>query len=1083
MQFAKPQLTEAELLTKRRAEIRRSLLRVSTAGLVIVLVVLGLAVAAVFTAFRAQENARAAQVATARASEELRNSYLAQARASRLSAIMGSKESGMAAVTSAARIQSGIDARNEAIAHLALTDLRDAGLRWEQRSSGQLVVFDAALELFATSASSTELIIGKVADQQILVRHSNPLVRLDRPLEFSPDGRHLAVAYANQSLMIFDIPAQRPAFWAKSSQIVRGATFSPDGALTAFVHADRSVRLVRTANGEEVRKFEPDGQPFLVRFDSEGKRLAISAGRRVQVMSTESNTTTLRLTHDAAITALAWNGPVLAFGDGSGEMVIRHEVSGTQRRFVAHKDRVSDLHFTPGGEHILSSSYDGSTRMWDAHSGRLVMSTTTGYARQVSDDGRRIAYSNAQGWGVWEVQRPSGYRTLHTVDGLRPFILHLDFSPDGRLLTVAKDDALRIVDAGTGSVLLNHRERGLMPWAQFLPDGESLLTAPKGALELRTFTVSTNGSRPELATNPRSSRGNEAQMDQSLLTSAATNDERGNRILKLGSARRIELPNGSSAGIGAMSPDRGRAVFPVDRSGLAIVDLGAPEALLHIEGTGRALRPALGPSKSWAVSGSLHGAGTILWDATTGQKQRQLFDGNAYCFANADATLLAVAGSDACRIFDTRTWEVVKEISSERGTELPSYAAFSVDGNLLAIVKENSRVQFWNPRTWQMLADLTSPDPQIIYWLAFSPDARRLAVATSRDRVEMWDLDELSTELEKSGLDWNGSAGDSDKDQGTPVVASGILANRTTWLLLTVAVGVALVLLCAGFVLRRQRELMRAYFAVDHQMEQRNRQLDLAQAEILHGQKMKALGTLAAGIAHDFNNLLSIIRMANKLTAKQTQSDLEVQDNVRMVEKAVGQGKQLVNSMLGYSREPSGEQGPFPIAEVVENSVNLLSKQFLSGLDLKLELDRNLPVVALSKGRLEQILLNLIVNASEAMKGQGTLRIAVSETTPPSTGWVLAPAPASRYLQLLVADTGPGIAPEFLPRIFEPFFTTKNAGTTRGTGLGLSMVYTLAQSEGFGIRVDSELGKGTMFTVILPIQQIAIQARSDGEME
>jgi signal transduction histidine kinase len=338
-------------------------------------------------------------------------------------------------------------------------------------------------------------------------------------------------------------------------------------------------------------------------------------------------------------------------------------------------------------------------------------------------------------------------------------------------------------------------------------------------------------------------------------------------------------------------------------------------------------------------------------------------------------------------------------------------------------------------------------------------------------------LGTLRAELGKIGLDWTDQSDWSDSNPWATAAAPK--PTGVTPLLLAVAGGVALVLLCAAFVLRRQRELIRAYFDVDRQMEQRTQQLEVAQAEILHSQKMKALGTLAAGIAHDFNNLLSIIRMANKLTAKQTQADAEVQDNVRLVEKAVGQGKQLVNSMLGYSREPAGDQEPCAIAEVVENAVNLLRKQFLGGLDLKLELDRDLPPAELAKGRLEQILLNLIVNASEAMKGQGTLRIVVREAPAMNAGWVLPPAPAGRHVQLLIADTGPGIRPEILPRIFEPFFTTKNADTTRGTGLGLSMVYTLAQNEGLGIRVESELGKGTAFCIGIPVREAGRGERSD----
>jgi signal transduction histidine kinase len=377
-------------------------------------------------------------------------------------------------------------------------------------------------------------------------------------------------------------------------------------------------------------------------------------------------------------------------------------------------------------------------------------------------------------------------------------------------------------------------------------------------------------------------------------------------------------------------------------------------------------------------------------------------------------------------------------------------------------------VQLWDPHQWRLLADLISPDPQIIHWLAFSPDARRLAVATLRDRVELWDLSVLRAELGKLALDWAEACGD---PAIGPAIAAAASVRGTAVVLVTVLAGVGLVIFCAGFVLRRQRELISAYLQVDRQMEQRTRELELAQAEILHGQKMKALGTLAAGIAHDFNNLLSIIRMANKLSGQESPANPEVQDNVRLVEKAVGQGKQLVNSMLGYSRDSGVAQGPFQVAEVVESATGLLSKQFLGGIALKLDLDRQLPLVEASRSRLEQILLNLIVNASEAMKGGGELRVRVSDGCEPNGTWTLPPAKAARYIQLTVADSGPGIPVEILPRIFEPFFTTKHVGATRGTGLGLSMVYTLAQHEGMGIRVESEPGRGTSFFIAIPAGQ------------
>jgi signal transduction histidine kinase len=148
--------------------------------------------------------------------------------------------------------------------------------------------------------------------------------------------------------------------------------------------------------------------------------------------------------------------------------------------------------------------------------------------------------------------------------------------------------------------------------------------------------------------------------------------------------------------------------------------------------------------------------------------------------------------------------------------------------------------------------------------------------------------------------------------------------------------------------------------------------------------------------------------------------------------------------------------------------VGLLSRQFLSGIALKLELDRDLPAVRTSRGKLEQILLNLIVNASEAMEGKGSLRIAVRRQKAAGSSLVVPASVAPEYIEVLVADSGPGMAPEILARIFEPFFTTKNIGATRGTGLGLSMVHTMAEQEGLGIAVKTTIGKGTEFRLYVP---------------
>jgi signal transduction histidine kinase len=182
--------------------------------------------------------------------------------------------------------------------------------------------------------------------------------------------------------------------------------------------------------------------------------------------------------------------------------------------------------------------------------------------------------------------------------------------------------------------------------------------------------------------------------------------------------------------------------------------------------------------------------------------------------------------------------------------------------------------------------------------------------------------------------------------------------------------------------------------------------------------------------------------------------------------------------MLGYARTEDETAGPTDVSAVVEDTVSLLSKEFLSGIALTLELDRDVPQVSVGRGRLEQVLLNLIVNASEAMQGNGKLKIALHpRPTLPAKTYALRPNSATQYLELAVVDSGPGFAPEIQPRLFEPFFTTKRAGAKAGTGLGLSLVFTIAQQDGLGLSAESEPTKGATFTLMIPVDSVVPPVR------
>jgi signal transduction histidine kinase len=356
--------------------------------------------------------------------------------------------------------------------------------------------------------------------------------------------------------------------------------------------------------------------------------------------------------------------------------------------------------------------------------------------------------------------------------------------------------------------------------------------------------------------------------------------------------------------------------------------------------------------------------------------------------------------------------------------------------------------------------------------LVYSPDGTKLAVATEGN-LQIWNLRLLREQLRAMNLDWPEAGSKSTTLPSFVAFQDGrVLPGRGNTAAMIIG-GVALAIVFALAQQRYQRRVLAGYLQADALITRRNEELRAAQAELAHSQKMRALGTLAAGIAHDFNNLLSVIRMSNKLIKRAAANDPEVRENVAEIETAVQQGKSVVQSMLGYSRSESDRVGPVSLPEVVEDSVGLLSKQFLSGLTLKLELAEEAPCINGSRGQVEQILLNLVVNAAEAMKGQshGELRLVVRPVAALPGRLVLSPRAGGPYVELLVADTGPGIPLETLPRVFDAFFTTKAVGVTQGAGLGLSTVYTIAERAGYGIAVDSTPGRGAAFHMFFPVSE------------
>jgi PAS domain S-box-containing protein len=237
--------------------------------------------------------------------------------------------------------------------------------------------------------------------------------------------------------------------------------------------------------------------------------------------------------------------------------------------------------------------------------------------------------------------------------------------------------------------------------------------------------------------------------------------------------------------------------------------------------------------------------------------------------------------------------------------------------------------------------------------------------------------------------------------------------------------------------------------------------------QLRQSQKMEAIGRLAGGIAHDLNNTLTAIAGYAELTLNAVPPDHEARPDVEEIRRATERAAAVTRQLLAFSRKQILEPRIFDVNDTVASIARLLSR--LVGPDIRVRtiLTQELPPILGDPGQVEQAIVNLAVNARDAMPKGGELTIA-SELSDVDETFARAhvPMPPGRYVMLRVSDTGHGISREMQARIFEPFFTTKGAG--KGTGLGLSMVYgTLKQIGGF-IFVDSEIDRGTTFRLYFP---------------
>lgn len=242
----------------------------------------------------------------------------------------------------------------------------------------------------------------------------------------------------------------------------------------------------------------------------------------------------------------------------------------------------------------------------------------------------------------------------------------------------------------------------------------------------------------------------------------------------------------------------------------------------------------------------------------------------------------------------------------------------------------------------------------------------------------------------------------------------------------------------------------------------RQRELE---AQFLRAQRMESVGSLAGGIAHDLNNVLSPIMLGVELL-RETHKDPAAQQTLETLETCVKRGANLLKQILMFARGVEGRRVTVYLGRLIRNMEKMLKQTLPKSVQITLNIAGDLWTVPGDPTQFEQVLMNLSVNARDAMPDGGSLTVTAGNETRYDQETESSQAEMRRYAVIQVSDTGQGIAPENLNRIFDPFFTTKPAG--EGTGLGLSTVNAILKSHGGFVRVHSTLGSGTTFKVYLP---------------
>lgn len=250
--------------------------------------------------------------------------------------------------------------------------------------------------------------------------------------------------------------------------------------------------------------------------------------------------------------------------------------------------------------------------------------------------------------------------------------------------------------------------------------------------------------------------------------------------------------------------------------------------------------------------------------------------------------------------------------------------------------------------------------------------------------------------------------------------------------------------------------------ALEEEIQKKTSEIMKAHDQLINAEKLASLGRMAAGVAHELNSpLTGIVTFAHLLLKRLPPENKQDIEDLRVIIEQSDRCSKIIKGLLGFSRKATSEKALVDINSLTENTISMVRNQAkFYNIKFSLDFDNSIPQIATDPNQLQQVFINLLINAADAMNERGQITV--------STGIVSELPSGKRYIEIEFTDTGPGISEENIGKVFEPFFTTKPIG--KGTGLGLAVSYGIVKKHGGNIFVRSETGKGASFFVRLPVE-------------